>query len=131
VQAWAQYYAQGGTDATGSVYFISVPGITDARSSPTAVHPQPRQEYVDEHEQQQQQQQPIFGTSSSSSPETRSSLQRQTSLPNPYGSNVSELGENMSSMSAGTAPGVGSSAPWQSLPGQFAQMRVGEPSVGA
>ena len=28
-QAWAQYYAQGGTDPTGAVYFFSVPGITD------------------------------------------------------------------------------------------------------
>ncbi|KAG6331937.1 hypothetical protein ID866_7151 [Astraeus odoratus] len=29
VQAWAQYYAQGGTDPQGAVYFISVPGVTD------------------------------------------------------------------------------------------------------
>ncbi|ETW79141.1 hypothetical protein HETIRDRAFT_420309 [Heterobasidion irregulare TC 32-1] len=28
-QAWAQYYAQGGTDPTGAVYFFAVPGITD------------------------------------------------------------------------------------------------------
>lgn len=27
VQAWASYYAQGGTDPTGSVYFISIPGV--------------------------------------------------------------------------------------------------------
>jgi len=116
VQAWAQYYAQGGTDPTGSVYFISVPGITDARSSPTTSvhHPQPAEE-----------QQP-----SSSSPDAR--IQRQSSLPNPYASNVSEFGEDLSPMSAGAAPGAGSNAaPWQTLPGQFAQMRVGEPSVGA
>ncbi|KAH9000142.1 hypothetical protein EDB92DRAFT_1983198 [Lactarius akahatsu] len=123
VQAWAQYYAQGGTDPTGSVYFISVPGITDARSSPTSVHTQPHGGQVEE--QQQQQQQP-------SSPEARNHLlQRQNSLPNPYGSNVTELGENVSPASAGAAPGPGGNAPWQTLPGQFAQMRVGEPSVGA
>jgi len=29
VQAWAQYYAQGGKDPTGSVYFISVPGVKE------------------------------------------------------------------------------------------------------
>ena len=29
VQAWAQYYAQGGTDPTGSVYFVSVPGVKE------------------------------------------------------------------------------------------------------
>ncbi|KAI9464473.1 hypothetical protein BJY52DRAFT_1249298 [Lactarius psammicola] len=120
VQAWAQYYAQGGTDPTGSVYFISVPGITDARSSPTAVHAQPHGQV-----EEQQQQQP-------SSPEARTGHhQRQNSLPNPYGSNVTELGENVSPASAGAAPSPGGNAPWQTLPGQFAQMRVGEPSVGA
>ncbi|KAJ4478859.1 hypothetical protein C8J55DRAFT_561221 [Lentinula edodes] len=31
VQAWAQYYAQGGTDPTGAVYFISVPGIKEGQ----------------------------------------------------------------------------------------------------
>ncbi|GJJ11394.1 hypothetical protein Clacol_005627 [Clathrus columnatus] len=30
VQAWAQYYAQGGTDPAGAIYFISVPGVTDS-----------------------------------------------------------------------------------------------------
>lgn len=29
VQAWAQYYAQGGKDPTGAVYFISVPGVKE------------------------------------------------------------------------------------------------------
>jgi signal transducing adaptor molecule len=29
VQAWAKYYAQGGKDKAGAVYFISVPGVTD------------------------------------------------------------------------------------------------------
>ena len=33
VQAWAQYYAQGGKDLTGSVYFISIPGLTDHHAS--------------------------------------------------------------------------------------------------
>jgi signal transducing adaptor molecule len=38
VQAWVQYYAQGGKDLTGSSYFISVPGLTDgtAPQSPSA-----------------------------------------------------------------------------------------------
>jgi hypothetical protein len=49
-----------------------------------------------------------------------------------WSSNVTELGENVGPASAGVAPGAGSiGAPWQTLPGQFAQMRVGEPSVGA
>ncbi|KAI0929759.1 hypothetical protein AcV7_005218 [Taiwanofungus camphoratus] len=29
VQAWAQYYAQGGKDPTGSVYFVSIPGVKE------------------------------------------------------------------------------------------------------
>ncbi|KAI0761840.1 hypothetical protein BD413DRAFT_587977 [Trametes elegans] len=29
VQAWAQYYAHSGTDPTGAVYFISVPGVKE------------------------------------------------------------------------------------------------------
>ncbi|KAI8985676.1 hypothetical protein BD414DRAFT_488872 [Trametes punicea] len=29
VQAWAQYYAHGGTDPTGAVYFLSVPGVKE------------------------------------------------------------------------------------------------------
>ena len=29
VQAWATYYASGGTDTAGAVYFLSVPGVTD------------------------------------------------------------------------------------------------------
>ncbi|KAG7093261.1 hypothetical protein E1B28_006944 [Marasmius oreades] len=38
VQAWAQYYAQGGKDPTGSVYFLSVPGI---KEGPQSQQPQP------------------------------------------------------------------------------------------
>ena len=36
VQAWANYYAQGGTDPTGSVYFISVPGVKEEGPAPNA-----------------------------------------------------------------------------------------------
>ncbi|KAH9839976.1 uncharacterized protein C8Q71DRAFT_703083 [Rhodofomes roseus] len=35
VQAWAQYYAQGGTDPTGSIYFISVPGVKEGSLAQT------------------------------------------------------------------------------------------------
>ncbi|KAI6010811.1 hypothetical protein F5J12DRAFT_821757, partial [Pisolithus orientalis] len=34
VQAWAQYYAQGGKDPAGAVYFVSVPGVTDTAEGP-------------------------------------------------------------------------------------------------
>jgi signal transducing adaptor molecule len=36
VQAWASYYAQGGTDPAGAVYFIFVPGVKPAPSAPVA-----------------------------------------------------------------------------------------------
>ena len=32
VQAWAQYYAQGGKDPTGAIYFVSVPGVKEPAS---------------------------------------------------------------------------------------------------
>ncbi|KAF9785151.1 hypothetical protein BJ322DRAFT_1124074 [Thelephora terrestris] len=51
VQAWAQYYAQGGQDPTGAVYFISVPGVKEPESpqpatatTTTTVDPNPEQE---------------------------------------------------------------------------------------
>ena len=116
VQAWAQYYAQGGTDPTGSVYFISVPGITDARTSPTT-----SQHHVDE--QQQQQHEPHHQ-------QQHNRRQSSLSLPNPYAGGVDS--EDVSPTSASAAPGAGGKVPWQTtLPAQFTQMRVGEPSVGA
>lgn len=45
VQAWARYYAGGGTDPTGAVYFLSVPGVKEPSSSatsPTSEHPASR-----------------------------------------------------------------------------------------
>jgi len=40
VQAWAQYYAQGGKDPTGAVYFIGVPGVKEpAPPQPTSSQP--------------------------------------------------------------------------------------------
>ena len=149
VQAWAQYYAQGGTDPTGSVYFISVPGITDAPSSPTtgtAVQPGTVEG------QQQREQATLVARSFSvsgpgSAPGTAipghiitQGLQRQNSLPNPYGPVSPTKGEMVGSVSARPGPGMAARAPWDvpatpaettTLPGQFAQMRVGEPSVGA
>jgi signal transducing adaptor molecule len=159
VQAWAQYYAQGGTDPTGSVYFLSVPGIKNAHpSSPTtaaAVQPGAA-------EGQQQQQQQVSSTATSfpgagsgSEPGASASavpghivtqgLQRQNSLPNPYGPSSGADGETVVgpvSAGPGGPAGMAAHAPWDtsapaaaatrtSLSGQFAQMHVGEPSVGA
>jgi signal transducing adaptor molecule len=53
-QAWAQYYAQGGTDPTGAAYFISVPGLTDKAQH---IHPQLAQEQPQQAQQAQQTQQ--------------------------------------------------------------------------
>ncbi|KZT07512.1 uncharacterized protein LAESUDRAFT_113298 [Laetiporus sulphureus 93-53] len=51
VQAWAQYYAQGGKDPTGAVYFISVPGVKEGPAQPRI----PRAGSQDAVQQQQQQ----------------------------------------------------------------------------
>lgn len=59
VQAWAQYYAQGGTDSTGAVYFISIPGITDNLAQG---HPGPQtqtQSHIQDQTQPQHQPQPV------------------------------------------------------------------------
>ena len=69
VQAWAQYYSQGGRDLAGSVYFISIPGVTDGGGASPAAQPQQevhggqrqnlqRQQSL-QAQQQQQQQHPV------------------------------------------------------------------------
>lgn len=46
-QAWAQYYAAGGDDKQGLVYFISVPGMKEAPAgSPASENPQVRQQSI-------------------------------------------------------------------------------------
>ncbi|KAG8790551.1 ESCRT-0 subunit protein hse1, partial [Serendipita sp. 399] len=58
-QAWAQYYAAGGDDPQGAVYFISVPGVKEAApaTSPPAGNADPSQYGVATQQTQQQQQQ--------------------------------------------------------------------------
>ena len=81
---------------------------------------------------------PFPGTSSSGLPAriVTQGLQRQNSLPNPYGPS-STTSETVGPASANPGgPDMGGRSPWETagattLPGQFAQMRVGEPSVGA
>ena len=59
VQAWAQYYAQGGRDLAGSVYFISIPGLKE-NSSPGSTQSNAQQsqqaQQGGQHAQQGQQQ---------------------------------------------------------------------------
>ncbi|KAI0076568.1 hypothetical protein K474DRAFT_1662768 [Panus rudis PR-1116 ss-1] len=56
VQAWAQYYAAGGTDPTGSVYFISVPGVKEpAATKPTPVRSNTQDSVQSQHTLQQSQ----------------------------------------------------------------------------
>ena len=42
-QAWASYYAQGGDDPTGSVYFISIPGVKEKTPTIALPNQQPQQ----------------------------------------------------------------------------------------
>ncbi|KII87126.1 hypothetical protein PLICRDRAFT_113324 [Plicaturopsis crispa FD-325 SS-3] len=70
VQAWATYYAQGGKDLTGAVYFISVPGVTDGASQPPVNGSQEAlQPSVQQQPQSQPQAQPQhLGPAASTSP---------------------------------------------------------------
>ncbi|KAG1728255.1 uncharacterized protein EDB91DRAFT_1060663 [Suillus paluster] len=70
VQAWAQYYAQGGMDTAGAVYFISVPGVKDA-SPPPEQSPQSHQSSQDPYQAQAQaqpEQQPVHQEAAHQSP---------------------------------------------------------------
>ncbi|KAH7922334.1 hypothetical protein BV22DRAFT_1197529 [Leucogyrophana mollusca] len=66
VQAWAQYYAQGGKDDAGAVYFISVPGVTD--HVPQVPPPGPQEHVPGAQVYQQQQPQTITSTPQGVSP---------------------------------------------------------------
>ncbi|KAG6899047.1 hypothetical protein C0993_001399 [Termitomyces sp. T159_Od127] len=57
VQAWAQYYARGGRDPTGAVYFISVPGVTSV--APLVAGQQQHVQAQQQQDQPQQQQQNV------------------------------------------------------------------------
>lgn len=63
-QAWAQYYAAGGADPAGAVYFHSVPGVKEAVTSPPVsqvTQATPQDTPIEQQPQQQQllqQQQP-------------------------------------------------------------------------
>jgi signal transducing adaptor molecule len=101
VQAWAQYYAQGGTDPTGSVYFISVPGITDAQAPPVAAAVQP----AEGQRQQQQQQAGSVPASSGAAPTIVTQVRhtRDDSLPNPYGPTSPSSAESAGGFGGGLA----------------------------
>lgn len=100
VQAWAKYYAQGGKDLAGSVYFISIPGVTDGAPQ---LSPGPSQNPQSPHTRSAQpvQQQPAqvpghqasgessgyAGQQSQSSAMSQSNLSMQTShIADSYGS---------------------------------------------
>jgi len=143
-QAWAQYYAHGGDDPTGSVYFISVPGIKAGDGSPP-LQSNPAQAsqvsltssqsslYDQQQPHVQQAGSPISPTTPAS-PSQQSAyvaaiqhqqLQRQDSiaLPNPY-----NAGEQAPAVSYGQSPYPphDAGAQYAALPAQFANLRVGE-----
>ncbi len=55
VQAWAQYYAKGGKDLAGAVYFISVPGVTDNLPPHATPVPEPQPQSLQQQPQHQMQ----------------------------------------------------------------------------
>ena len=109
VQAWAGYYAQGGKDPTGAVYFISVPGVKE----PTPPQPAPPQPAATTTvvNQDPNQGQP---------PSRRQSLEDDLPLQNPY----DRYGPNQTPGAGGDAgPGYGAS-PYYGLTRDVAGMDI-------
>ena len=103
VQAWATYYAQGGKDLTGAVYFISIPGVTEGSPQPAPQeHTQPTQQ---QHSRSQSQ---VHNTVQNAAPAPAGGDGYQ-SFPGP--------GQQPTSDAAGL---VGPSQPEQTHPDQFA-----------
>ncbi|KIK20819.1 hypothetical protein PISMIDRAFT_682021 [Pisolithus microcarpus 441] len=61
VQAWAQYYAQGGKDPAGAVYFVAVPGVTDTTEGPVPANEQVQAVQGQEQERTPEQYGPAVG----------------------------------------------------------------------
>ncbi|KAF7322102.1 hypothetical protein MKEN_00733800 [Mycena kentingensis (nom. inval.)] len=80
VQAWMQYYAAGGKDLAGSVYFVSVPGVTDGAAQAQA---QPAQQAQPTQQQQAQpaQHQPAQSAQQAQPVQAQQSVQAQTVIP--------------------------------------------------
>ncbi|KAI0056070.1 hypothetical protein BV25DRAFT_1894621 [Artomyces pyxidatus] len=102
VQAWAQYYAQGGLDPTGAVYFFSVPGVKDGASQQQPAAPTDGQ-----HAQAQPQQQP---------PEAAAGESPQTGY-QPYGAYAQGAQQSNAEL-----------APWAGQPQEHGPAAAGAPS---
>lgn len=93
VQAWATYYAKGGTDTAGAVYFISVPGV---KEEPAAAQPAVAETQQQPQPQQSQYQDPTAGAQTqrsgsyiagarSTSPQVFSAGPASSTSPSPWG----------------------------------------------
>jgi signal transducing adaptor molecule len=83
VQAWAQYYAQGGRDLAGSVYFISIPGLTDKHAPGSTQQTEAQRGQQAQQGRQDQQQHAANGTSGRRSLEGYNTSVKQQQ-PQPY-----------------------------------------------
>ncbi|KAJ3965868.1 hypothetical protein EV361DRAFT_616738 [Lentinula raphanica] len=118
VEAWAQYYAQGGKDPTGAVYFISVPGVKE----PSEGNQNEEQRMNDQSSERQpeqgaqvqvQQTQPIQQTSPVAQPQTQTQIP-----PSSYGSSPYQslgVGANADSSSSLPLPYPGSNSGHEQL----------------
>ncbi|KAJ3980365.1 hypothetical protein F5890DRAFT_1557764 [Lentinula detonsa] len=88
VQAWAQYYAQGGKDSTGAVYFVSVPGVKEPPEGTLAAEQRRDQEAQEAHGVQQTEQVQLVQQTQLQSSPAQVATQTQPSYGNsPYGPN--------------------------------------------
>lgn len=129
VQAWAKYYAQGGHDTAGSVYFISIPGVTDGPAQPAGPGSQKNL--------QPAQQTPAVGQSNAGLGNTGSQTFGQggteghQQLPGPGQAAPSELAGYTGQRAEGGAPPQPHPHSPQSFPvGQFVTTMNGYPGAG-
>ncbi len=109
-QAWAQYYAQGGTDLAGSVYFISIPGVKEESSASTLQNQPPQQ--VQQQGGNVASQLPYLGSSQQSEPQdlSRSSSYQAQAQPHLQGFTQQSYLQGQV-QGAGEASSAGPSAP--------------------
>ncbi|KAK0461374.1 uncharacterized protein EV420DRAFT_195918 [Desarmillaria tabescens] len=85
VQAWAQYYAKGGKDLAGAVYFISVPGVTDNLPPHATPVPEPQPQSLQHQPQHQIQTNDVGSADTLPSPFPSGDQQKQPVIANEGG----------------------------------------------
>ena len=125
VQAWAQYYAQGGRDLAGSVYFISIPGLTD-QHAPGSTQQTEAQRGQEAQQGRQDQQHAANGTSGRRSLEGYNTSVKQQQ-PQPYQTQPQPSETELPHTAAAAATHQQQEQPSQLHESQFTQLSQYQP----